>query len=79
MTKSEIQASLTSAFHDVFEDEDFVVSPDLTAREVQGWDSLAHIRLMLTVERKFKVKFSAAEMANLKDVGELIDLIESKL
>jgi acyl carrier protein len=79
VTESEIYANLTSAFHDVFEDEDVVLSSSLTAREVQGWDSLAHIRLMLTVERKFKVKFSASEIANLKNVGELVDLIQSKL
>ena len=79
MTKSEIQKNLTSAFHDVFDDEDIVLSSDLTAQDVQEWDSLAHVRLMLTVEREFKVKFSAAEIANLKNVGELIDLIESKL
>jgi acyl carrier protein len=79
VTKSEIQKNLTSAFHDVFDDEDIVLSSDLTAQDVQEWDSLAHVRLMLTVEREFKVKFSAAETANLKNVGELIDLIESKL
>jgi acyl carrier protein len=79
VTKSEIQKNLTSAFHDVFDDEDIVLSSDLTAQDVQEWDSLAHVRLMLTVEREFKVKFSAAEIANLKNVGELIDLIESKL
>jgi len=46
---------------------------------VDGWDSLAHIRLMLTVERTFKVKFSTPEIGKLANVGGLVALIETKL
>jgi acyl carrier protein len=56
-----------------------VLRPDLSARDVDGWDSLAHIRLLLTVERKFHIKFNAAETGQLKNVGELTNLIQSKL
>jgi acyl carrier protein len=79
MNIDEIYIKLTPLFHDVFEDDEIALSPSLTARDVQGWDSLAHIRLMLTVERKFKINFSAAEIANLKNVGELVGLIASKV
>jgi acyl carrier protein len=79
VNEAEIYAGLTTAFHDVFDDDDIVLSPNMAAPDVSGWDSLAHIRLMLTVERKFKLKFSASEVANLKNVGELVGLIQSKL
>jgi acyl carrier protein len=73
------QAALTQVFHDVFDDDSIVLRPDLTASDVDGWDSLAHVRLLLTVERKFGIKFNAVEAGKLKNVGELIELIESKL
>ena len=73
------QSALTQVFHDVFDDDTIVLRPDLTASDVDGWDSLAHVRLLLTVERKFGIKFNAVEAGKLKNVGELTQLIESKL
>jgi acyl carrier protein len=52
---------------------------ETTADDVDGWDSLSHIRLVLSVEKAFNVKFSAAEVGKLKNVGELVGLIRSKL
>lgn len=79
MSDDLIYEKLTSVFHDVFEDDSIVLSPGTTARDIEGWDSLAHVRLMLTVERKFGIKFSASEIASLKNVGELASVIQSKL
>ena len=73
------QSALTQIFQDVFDDDSIVLRPDLAASDVDGWDSLAHVRLLLTVERKFGIKFNAVEAGKLKNVGELADLIESKL
>jgi acyl carrier protein len=73
------QATLLQVFHDVFDDDSIVLRPDLTAGDVDGWDSLAHVRLLLTVERKFGIKFNAVEAGKLKNVGELMQLIDSKL
>lgn len=73
------QAALTKIFHDVFDDDTIVLRPDLTAADVEGWDSLAHVRLLLTVERKMGIRFNAAEAGKLKNVGELLELIDSKL
>ena len=56
----------------------FVLRPDLSAADVDGWDSLSHIRLVLAVSKAFGVKFSASEIGNLKNVGEFADLIEKK-
>jgi acyl carrier protein len=74
----EIYARLSDIFRDVFDADTIVVTPELTASDVPEWDSLSHIRLVLAVQKIFKVKFSAAQTANLKNVGELADLIRAK-
>ena len=68
---------LQELFADVVTDE-AELTRETTAKEVPEWDSLSHVRLMLAVEREFKVKFSAAEIARLKKFGDLVDLIQSK-
>ena len=78
MSDADIYAKLTDVFHDVFEDDGVEVTPKLTAEDVDGWDSLSHIRLVLSIEKAFKVKFSAAEVGKLQNVGEFVDLIKSK-
>jgi acyl carrier protein len=78
METAEIYQEFTKIFHDVFNDDTIVVRPELTANDVDGWDSLSHIRLVLTVERAFGVKFSASEVARLKNVAGLVDLVRSK-
>jgi acyl carrier protein len=69
---------LTGIFHDLFDDDSIVVTPELTANDVAEWDSLRHIQLILAIQKAFKVKFSAADTANLKNVGELATLIKAK-
>jgi acyl carrier protein len=78
MEKQEIYAKLAGVFQDVFDDDSIVIRPDLSAKDVDDWDSLAHIRLMLTVEKAFGVEFSTSEIGRLKNVGELAELIRSK-
>jgi acyl carrier protein len=79
MTNGELHGKLTGIFRDVFDDDELVLAPELTADDVDGWDSLSHLRLMLTVEKTFKVKFTASELGNLKNVGELTALLGAKL
>jgi acyl carrier protein len=71
-------AQLTEVFHDVFDDDTIVVTPELTASDVDEWDSLRHIRLVAAVERRFGLSFSAAEIGRLKNVGQLVSLIGEK-
>ena len=78
MGDAEIYDKLTGIFHDVFDDDSIAVRPELTADDVDEWDSVSHIRLVLTVERAFNLKFSASEIGRLKNVGEFVDLIRSK-
>jgi acyl carrier protein len=69
---------LTTIFREVFDDDDLVLKPELTANDVDGWDSLAHIRLILSVQKAFGVKFSAVETSRLKNVGDLMELTKHK-
>ncbi len=78
MEQTAIYAKLTDIFHDLFDDDSITVTPELTAKDVEGWDSLAHIRLIITIEKAFKVKFSTSEIAKLEKVGDLAALIESR-
>ena len=73
-----IYEKMTGIFHDVFDDDSIVLTPELTADDVDEWDSLNHVRLILTVQKAFDIKFSAAQTASLKNVGDLVDLIRSK-
>jgi acyl carrier protein len=72
-----IYAELTAIFHDVFEDDDIVLRPDLTADDVAGWDSMSHVRLILTIERHFQKRFPASRISQLNNVGDLVRLIEA--
>jgi acyl carrier protein len=78
MQLDEVYEKLTEILRDQFDDDTLTARPDLTADDVDGWDSFAHIRLMLTVEQSFQVKFSASQISALKNVGELATLIASK-
>jgi acyl carrier protein len=73
-----ILSRLTSVFREVFDDDELVLKPEMTADDVDGWDSLAHIRLILSVQKAFGVKFSPVEMNRLKNVGDLMALTKDK-
>lgn len=78
MDESDIYGRLTEIFEDVFDDDSITATPTLSAKDVDGWDSLTHIRLMLTVERAFSVKFSTSEISKLESVGDLVALIKTR-
>ena len=75
MDKMNIQSVLQDVFRDVFDDPSIVITRATTASDVEGWDSFNHVRLIVAAEEKFKVSLSTAEVADLRNVGELIDLI----
>jgi acyl carrier protein len=79
MDEQQIYAQLSTVFEDVFDDDDIELTPALSAKDVNGWDSVSHIRLILTVERKFKVKFSTSEIGKLENVGDLVSLIKARV
>jgi acyl carrier protein len=71
----ELLERLTEVFQNVFDDDELTITPETTAQDVEGWDSLTHVTLLINAERTFGVKFSSSEVASLKNVGELLDLI----
>ena len=79
MDQSTIYARLAEVFAEVFDQDSISVSPTLSAKDVDGWDSINHIRLLLTVEKAFKIKFTTSEVGNLKNVGDLVSLIGTRV
>lgn len=75
----DIQDRMQAVFRDIFDDEALVLRDDLTAADVENWDSLTHINLIVGIERQFKVRFTTAEVTTLKNVGDLKTLIQTKL
>jgi acyl carrier protein len=69
---------IQSVFRDTFDDDTLVLRPEMTADDVEGWDSLMHINLIYSIEQEFKVRFTTAEVTSLKNVGDLITLVEKK-
>jgi acyl carrier protein len=78
MDDAQIYSRLAGVFSDVFDDDTIQVGPQLTAKDVDGWDSLTHLRLILSVERAFKIKFTTSEIGKLDNVGDLAALIRSR-
>jgi acyl carrier protein len=70
---------LDRVFREVFEDDELEIDRGTTAQDVEGWDSLMHVTLLVNVERAFGIKFSSSEVASMKDVGQLVDLIDARL
>ena len=66
-------------FRDIFDEESLVITRESNASNVADWDSLAHVNLVTAIEQKYKIKFALAELQELKNVGDMIDLIEKKL
>ena len=79
MTREEVFQKLNSVFQDVFDDDTIIVRDETTAADIEDWDSLEHINLMVAVEKAFGMKFSMAEVTGLKNVGEMVDVIMKRL
>ena len=70
---------LQPIFHDIFDDASIVVTENTNASMIEDWDSLSHIRLVAAIEKHFAVKFALGELQGLKNVGDMIELIQEKL
>ena len=79
MIDTEIYDELNTVFRQVLEDDTIELTPATTAEDVEGWDSMNHIFIVVELEKRFGVKFQAAEMEELKNVGELATLVKQKL
>ena len=79
MTKEQIFKELDEVFQDVFDDEDIHVNENTTADDIEDWDSLEHINLVVAIEYHFNMKFKMSEVTAMKNVGEMADLILERL
>ena len=76
---SDILNKLQPIFQDIFEDDDLLITAESSADSVEGWDSLAHIVLIFAIEQEFKIKFALGELEAMKDVGDMVELMQKKL
>jgi acyl carrier protein len=79
ISPEQIKTELTGIFRKVFDDPVLTLRDDMTAADVEGWDSLSHITLIVSIERSFRIKVTLAEIQRLNDVGALIQLIQQKV
>jgi len=69
---------LTEVFRQVFDDPEIVLTPETTADDIEGWDSLSHVNLIMAVETRFDIRFKPKEVLSFKNVGDLARCVESK-
>jgi acyl carrier protein len=74
----DLRTRLTGIFRDVFDDDSIVLSEDMTADDIESWDSIAHVDLIVVIEREFKIRLTTGEVSGLNSVGELITLVSRK-
>lgn len=70
---------LQEIFRDIFDDEELIIREDMSANDIEDWDSLAQINLIIAIEKEFKVKFNLEEVSNLKNIGEMLELLSKKI
>jgi acyl carrier protein len=79
MTDPELYAGMNEIFRQVLDDDTITLTSSMTAEDVEGWDSMNHIFIVVEIEKRFGIKFQAAEMEELKNVGELAALVREKV
>lgn len=75
MERNEVLSRVQDIFRDVLDDEEIVLTDATTADDIDEWDSLSHIQLIVAIEKAFKVKFTSKEILSWKNIGELVDSI----
>jgi acyl carrier protein len=78
MQQEEMTGKLKSVFQKVLEENDITITREMTAQDIEKWDSFRHVQLISEVERAFGIKFKLREVMSMKNVGDLIDLIHVK-
>jgi acyl carrier protein len=78
MEKDEILRQVQAVMRDVFDNDDIVLTESTTAADVEGWDSLSHIQLIVAVEKHFNIRFTSKEILSWQNVGELAASIQAK-
>ncbi len=79
MERSDIFKKVNEIFCDELDNEDIVLNDDTTADDVEEWDSLSHVQLIVAIEKAFGIKFTSNEILSWSNVGQLVDSIENRL
>lgn len=79
MTRETVFEALNQVFQDVFDDDEIQVGDSTTADDIEDWDSLEHINLIVAVEKRFGIKFNMGEVTTMKNVGEMADIILQRI
>ncbi len=79
MTREQIFSDVQDIFRDVFDEEELEIKNETHADDIEDWDSLAQIRLTVAIEKQFGIKFALGELTALRNVGEMLELIERKV
>jgi len=79
MPEAEIYRALEDIFRDVFVRDDLELAPEMTAKDVAGWDSFKQIEIIVAVEARYSIKFNTRELDSLQSVGDLVKTIAGKL
>lgn len=78
LTVNEVLEQATDIFKDTLDNEDILLKPETTADDIEEWDSLSHIQLIVALEKHFKIKFTTSEITSYKNVGQLAEGILKK-
>ncbi len=78
MTQEEVLELLTPIFRELFDDEEIELTADMTAADVDGWDSVEHFNLISEIEERFQMRFQMREVSGMKNVGELADIVAAR-
>lgn len=78
MDRDETKVKLNRVFKDLFEDDTIEINDGMTAADIEEWDSLNHVNLIVAVEKTFGIKMTTKEVNSLKNVGDLIDVVQRK-
>lgn len=79
MSREEVFEKVTDIFRDVFDDDTLVIGDSTNSDDIEDWDSLEHIQLVVGMEKEFKVKFDIKTVNTLENVGQMVDLILSMI
>lgn len=79
MTTTSVLKEFNEIFIDVLDEEDIVLTEETTADDIEDWDSLTHIQLIVAIERHFKIKFTSAEIQQYKNVGEMCTAVAQRI
>ncbi len=76
--EEKIYEELNEIFRDIFDDDSINLTPETNSDDIEDWDSLEHINLVVAIEKKFGIKFSMDEVTGMKNVGEMVEIIKAR-